>query len=94
MQVRIATLFTGTAIAVSLGTRSMLADENSSRLLEKLVGVLILVSILISLLNALGIVFDQSFGGYFLVLALTFSISVLYLFRLFQTSFYSARESQ
>jgi len=57
-------------------------DERSSPIVDLWIRFLLLSTIVIYLLNALGIVFDQSFGPYFLACILSFTSAATFLFRL------------
>ena len=76
------------ATIMVLKLNKVAADEHSSKTVDRLVRILIPLSILISALNAFGIVFDQSFGAYFLVLMLDLVLCLIYLTRLFHTGLF------
>jgi hypothetical protein len=61
---------------------TMPEDERSSPIIDYWVRFLLLSTIVIYLLNTLGVIFDQSFGPYFLACILTFANAATFLFRL------------
>jgi hypothetical protein len=84
-------VFTAVAIWIARFVREVGVDEDSSRIVHHSVRVLLLASILICLLNATGVVFEQSFGAYFLILMMNFTVAIMFFVRLFHTGMFAEK---
>lgn len=73
-------------VRIARYARSIDADEHHIPWLQTTMLFLSFISIVINVLNAAGIVFDRSFGPYFLTLMIAFGMSCIYFVRLVQTA--------
>ncbi len=69
--------------------RRVKRDQHHSSIVQFSAIALSIIGIGINLLNAAGIVFDRSFGAYFLTLVLGFSVTCMYFIRMIQTELLS-----